>query len=130
MVEKKNKNKDKQLLLRLSSSDLDYIKNKAKKMNLTTSEFMRRIAKYGVCYRINFSEANNILYELNKIGTNINQIARGLNTAIITNKNVNSEDLKEVLDLYYHDLRALQLTCEEYFANNSIKQLEKLSIDE
>lgn len=91
---------------------------------------IRRLAKYGVCYKVDFNVGTNILYELGKIGNNINQIARGLNTSIIKNEQVDGSSIKQSLDLYYKDLHALQKTCEEYFADNSIKQLEKIKIED
>ena len=124
-----NLRKNKQILVRLSQKELELLKRKAKAVDLSNSVFIRRSFKYGVCYRINFESANNILYELSKIGTNINQITRGINTAIIVGEKIEIEHLKETLDLYYKSLKALQITCEQYFENNSIKHLEKITIE-
>ncbi len=128
--QKTKKNKDGRLEIRLSHDDLEMIKSKAAKMSLTSSEMIRRLAKYGVCYKVDFNVGTNILYELGKIGNNINQIARGLNTSIIKNEQLDGSSIKQSLDLYYKDLHALQKTCEEYFADNSIKQLEKIKIED
>ena len=126
----KKNTKDQRLEIRLSAYDLEKLKRKASAMDLSNSELIRRLVKYGVCYKIDFNSIDEILYQLSKIGTNINQITRGINTAVIKGEEIDADQMMETLNNYYNSLKALQLTCEQYFKDNSIKQLKKITIDD
>ena len=90
----KNKiNRDQRIAIRLTEKELNIIKKKAEKMSITSSEMIRRLAQYGVCYKIEFDAAEDILYELGRIGNNLNQITRGLNTNIIKGEEFELKDL-------------------------------------
>ena len=117
-------------MLRLTEKELNIIKKKAEKMSITSSEMIRRLAQYGVCYKIEFDAAEDILYELGRIGNNLNQITRGLNTNIIKGEEFDLKDLKRNIDTIRNDLKILQETVNQYYKDNNIKKLEQIKIEE
>ena len=110
--------------------ELNIIKKKAEKMSITSSEMIRRLAQYGDCYKIEFDAAEDILYELGRIGNNLNQITRGLNTNIIKGEEIELKDLKRNIDTIRNDLKILQETVNQYYKDNNIKKLEQIKIEE
>lgn len=94
----KKNTKDQRLEIRLSAYDLEKLKRKASAMDLSNSELIRRLVKYGVCYKIDFNSIDDILYQLSKIGTNINQITRGINTAVIKGEEIDADQMMETLN--------------------------------
>lgn len=127
----KNKiNRDQRIAIRLTEKELNIIKKKAEKMSITSSEMIRRLAQYGVCYKIEFEAAEDILYELGRIGNNLNQITRGLNTNIIKGEEFELKDLKRNIDTIRNDLKILQETVNQYYKDNNIKKLEQIKIEE
>lgn len=127
----KNKiNRDQRIAIRLTEKELNIIKKKAEKMSITSSETIRRLAQYGVCYKIEFDAAEDILYELGRIGNNLNQITRGLNTNIIKGEEFELKDLKRNIDTIRNDLKILQETVNQYYKDNNIKKLEQIKIEE
>lgn len=80
------KNKNKQLNIRVSEQALNKIKDNAQKLEMSQTEYFEMIAINGI---IELAEINNeefkksidkILSALDKIGINMNQIARKLNS--------------------------------------------------
>lgn len=80
------KNKNKQLNIRVSEQALNKIKDNAQKLEMSQTEYFEMIAINGI---IELAEVNNeefkksidkILSALDKIGINMNQIARKLNS--------------------------------------------------
>ena len=112
----KNKiNRDQRIAIRLTEKELNIIKKKAEKMSITSSEF---------------DAAEDILYELGRIGNNLNQITRGLNTNIIKGEEFELKDLKRNIDTIRNDLKILQETVNQYYKDNNIKKLEQIKIEE
>ena len=76
--------KDKMCRFRLSPDLDDLLKLKSEKANLNASEFLRR----SICFTRIIIEANNkkdlkeLIWNINKIGTNINQLSHSLNYSI------------------------------------------------
>lgn len=62
--------------LRISQEDKEKIKKRADSLGLTLSDFIRQSALYATVVQYKVLELNNLVYEINKIGTNINQIAK------------------------------------------------------
>ena len=84
---KKTKNKTKRLDTRVDDEEYNLIQTKATQAGITVSEFIRRAAINRQLPTFSFNkEIYQILIEikteLNRIGTNINQIARACNTSI------------------------------------------------
>jgi len=66
--------------LRLTESEFEQIKSEAEKLGYTTSDFIRSILlKKNRCLK-NKKDTKKILFELNRIGNNLNQIAKYVNT--------------------------------------------------
>jgi len=66
--------------LRLSENEFEQIKSEAEKLGYTKSDFIRSILfKKNRCLK-NKKNTKKILFELNRIGNNLNQIAKYVNT--------------------------------------------------
>ena len=79
-------NKDKNLNIRISTKDLDYIKQRSKKANLTITGYVTKCALNKKIYV--YDGYKDFLTELRKIGANVNQIARACNSGKISNPNL------------------------------------------
>ena len=66
---------------RIGNDDLEKIKQRAESINLSTSEFIRQAALNGFIVQYNTVELNRLIWEVNKIGVNINQIVKICNEA-------------------------------------------------
>lgn len=65
--------------VRFSPEDIAEIERKAEQMQMSTSKYIRTMAIDGQAYKLEVPEYRDIMIELIRIGTNINQIARRLN---------------------------------------------------
>ena len=73
----KNANKDTRLIFRLSPYDRASVISKARRAKISVSDFCRKaVTEADVKY---IEGLPKLIYELNKIGTNLNQIAVGSN---------------------------------------------------
>jgi len=71
------------ITVRLTSEELELFREKAKKKNMTISDLVRTSVlseKHARRKSFECEYVKKIYYELNKIGTNINQIAKRCNT--------------------------------------------------
>ena len=73
------------IYIRLNDAEKVDIKNKADLSDMSVSEYIRQAAitasvKVNIEYRPNNQQLGELIYELHKIGTNINQIAHKLNS--------------------------------------------------
>lgn len=71
-----NLNKDQRIVVRVSKREKVYLQSKADYCGLSLSEFLRKIAITGVVIKRDTSQTVKILNELQRIGNNINQIAK------------------------------------------------------
>ena len=76
---KKDRIRERQLNIRLTDSEYDNIKAKAEYCGLTISDFLRKQIRDGVIIKYDRFDIKELSNELNKIGVNINQIARHIN---------------------------------------------------
>lgn len=77
-MEKRYRNET--IFVRSTSSEKNAIKERMKMSGYTDmSSFMRDIALKGYIININTKELRDVIYELHKIGVNINQIAHHVN---------------------------------------------------
>lgn len=60
-------------------NDWKVIEARAKKVKLNVTKYIRKIALNGSINIYNFKDAHSIIYEINKIGVNVNQIAKKVN---------------------------------------------------
>lgn len=105
MENKKNKGRCKQINVRLFGEEWNILETKAKLSDKTKSEFIRDLIVLSeVKERTILKDENfrKMLYELNRIGNNINQIAYNSNLKKSTGK----EEIKELQEKYY-DLLSL-----------------------
>ena len=73
--------KTNKVTIRFADDELSNIKFKAQKYNITISEYIRRVAIDNYLDDILKKDYYQVkLYQINKIGNNLNQIAHNLNT--------------------------------------------------
>lgn len=108
--------KDKYLKIRISSEERDRIHEISSVLGYkSTSKYMLEMAKNPVVFIEQIDQFQEMNTHVSRIGTNINQIARKVNT----NEYVMQQDLKEVLE-NQRQLRAyLKLIKEFYFFEKS-----------
>jgi len=99
-----NKTKNSYLNIRLTKDEKEEITNKFKQVDLSLSEYMRSIL---LSYKPKIKKAkkadSNLLYELNKIGVNLNQIAREKNK-----NNIEHAELLIALDQIYSEVKKIR----------------------
>lgn len=79
-------NKDKNLNIRISTKDLNYIKERSKKANLTITGYVTKCALNKKIYV--YDGYKDFISEIRKIGITINQIAKACNSGTNTNPNL------------------------------------------
>lgn len=74
-----NRLRDKQIRVFLTKTEHQIAKDKAKYSGLSMSEFVRNLITDGAIIHYEMQGVSDVLKEINKIGTNINQVARKVN---------------------------------------------------
>ena len=91
-----NRERQNRLTLRLNDDELYILEQKFKVSNMKDkSTFLRHLILYGYVYDVDYSELREYNSTLAKIGNNLNQIAKRMNTT----GNVYKADVKEVKEL-------------------------------
>ena len=72
--------RNRRIALRISNENFEIINHKAKLCHMTMSEYMRKSALEKIIVIKNIDQFKELIFEINKIGTNINQIAKIANT--------------------------------------------------
>lgn len=101
MAETKKRFRSKQLLIRLFDEEMNILKAKSESQGISMSDYVREVILYGevkttkqnILSDENFSK---LLYELNRIGNNINQIAYNSNLK----KSTGREEIMELSEKY------------------------------
>lgn len=75
----KDRIRKRQLNIRLTETEYENIKAKAEYCNLSMSEYLRKQIMDGVIIKYDRVDMKTLANELNKIGVNINQIAKHIN---------------------------------------------------
>lgn len=88
--------------IRVLPEEKKLLEEKSKFCNLSKTEYLRKVIRENVIIIENNQEKKKYLYELNKIGVNINQIARVVNE----NGNIDDEDMQKVLE-YMKDIKKI-----------------------
>lgn len=78
--------------------DWEIIEEKANKCNLDTTKYIRKIALEGNVIIYDLKDASNLVYEINKIGVNINQLAKKAN---------------EIKSIFEHDIKSMKREYDE-----------------
>ncbi len=103
-MSKKMTNKMNTISLRIDDDMLNLLKEKANKINMSVSNYLRKSIEWKPVKEDNSNNdlfrLNHIKKEINSIGININQIAKNLN---IANKNniLNNEDYNLLINQLY-----------------------------
>lgn len=93
-----NRLRKNRLTIRLSDEELEVMKLKCEELSLSQSEYFRQIILFGQIVeskkldKIEIDKIQNLMYELNRIGNNINQIAFKVNAK----NDILSNDILEV----------------------------------
>ncbi|AQY51622.1 mobilization protein [Listeria weihenstephanensis FSL R9-0317] len=91
-----NRNRNIDLKFRVNEEEKTFIEMKMKEAGITNREaYLRKMAIDGAIIVSNYDETKKLTMELNKIGTNINQIARVAN---IDNK-ISNENVKKIEEM-------------------------------
>lgn len=77
--DRKFRAREKEIRVKLTEAELQYTKDKANSCGLTMSEYIRQIIFKGLVIKLETFDIKGLSVELNRIGTNINQIARHVN---------------------------------------------------
>lgn len=78
----KNRYRSKKISIWLSDDELELFEKKISEIGISKSDYIRNCILYGsTIKKTNFSDdkADRIVYEMNRIGNNVNQIARYVN---------------------------------------------------
>lgn len=99
------RNKGKPKVLYFSETEWDIIQEKSNIAKMNTSNYIKRMALNGYIIEYNLDKINDLIYEINKIGININQLAKKANEIDnIYKKDV--EELQERMDEIWHMLKS------------------------
>ncbi len=88
----------------VTEKEEEFIRDKAKYLDMTISRYLRTCAMETVIIKKDFNE---VFYNLNKIGTNINQIAKKVNTSgVITERDFDElkAEMNSMFELYYNKI--------------------------
>lgn len=87
--------RDKQMNIRVTEYERQLIQDRVEKSGATSlTEYLLDTALDGYIISVDYSDIKELAYEINKIGTNINQIAHRVNS----NDAVSQRDIKELQD--------------------------------
>lgn len=87
--------RNQRLYVMVTEEEKEAVKQKMNKPGMTNlGEFVRLALTVNPIVSVDMKGLNRLLYELNKIGTNINQIAKVANTS----KNIYQSDIDEIKD--------------------------------
>ena len=139
-MNQKKRNRGKQLNIRLNDSEIAYIKEKADYSGKNLSEFCRQTLINGLVLKTNTELVKEVLVQLTRIGTNINQIAKAINLykseVTIEDYNKIREQVEEmqyfIIEKVYHatyELSARLKENEEEFSNLYIEDLDDFEFD-
>ncbi|MCD8090186.1 MAG: MobC family plasmid mobilization relaxosome protein [Clostridiales bacterium] len=85
--------RNERLYVMVTKEEKEAIKQKMSKLGMTNlGDFVRLCLTVNPIVHIDVSKINELIYEINKIGVNINQIAKAANTS----KNVYQSDIEDV----------------------------------
>lgn len=89
--------KEKQINIRVNQIEFDELENKSKELKITKSEFILKLIFDTKIKKDNSKDSLKYLNAINKIGNNINQIARLLNSKNLKNE-LKDDDYSNLLD--------------------------------
>ncbi|MBM5604534.1 plasmid mobilization relaxosome protein MobC [Listeria seeligeri] len=91
-----NRNRNIDLKFRVNEEEKAFIEMKMKEVGITNREaYLRKMAIDGAIIVSNYDETKKLIMELNKIGININQIARVANT----DNKISKENIQKIEEM-------------------------------
>lgn len=114
-MEKQNRKRKVQLNFRVTENEINYIKEKAAYSELSVSEYCRKAIAECVIVKREMSDVIKVLQELNRIGNNINQIAKAIHMQgdVVTIEDYN-EVRKQVEEMRYLIIEKIYDSAFEY----------------
>lgn len=101
----KKRRRDKQINFRVTSTEKAMIKDRIEKSGcIDDGEYLRQMALNGYILSLDNSDLKQLLFEINKIGTNINQIAHKVNS-VNEIYQTDMDEIKERMDQIWRLLR-------------------------
>lgn len=97
--------RDKEIKIMCTAAEKEKIEQNAKDNGMDMSRYLRTMGLEGCIINIDFTELKNLIYEVNKIGNNINQIAYHVNRDHIVYRS-DIEELKLQINTLWSLLRA------------------------
>lgn len=114
--DRKFRAREKEIRIKVTEAELQYAKDKASSCGLCMSEFIRKMITDGFVIKLETFDIQELSYELNKIGTNINQIAKHVNEkgGEYDRQDMNSliEEFKEMQAVIYAKVLGMDLGME------------------
>lgn len=75
----KDRKRNREIRIKVTDNELQFAKEKAEYLNMTMSDMIRNFVKEGVILKYEPFDIKELSNEINKIGVNINQIAKCVN---------------------------------------------------
>lgn len=99
----KKRFRDKEVKFFVTENELEMIDQKAAVAELDRSKYLRKMAIEGYIIKRDFSQVEQLVYEINRIGNNINQVARHANEMEHVTKD-EIKGLRKQLDTVYKQI--------------------------
>lgn len=99
-----NRRRDLQINFRVTLAERQMIKDRIMKSGTEDGEYLRRMAIDGYIFHLDNSDLKQLIYEINKIGININQIAHKINKENEVYQ-TDMDEIKEKMDQVWRLLR-------------------------
>lgn len=87
-------NRGKRKEIAFKEDEWKIVEEKAKELNIDTTKYIKRMAVNGYIITYNLDKINDLIYEVNKIGININQVAKKANEI----DNIYKKDIDELMN--------------------------------
>ena len=112
-MEKQNRARNKQLIIRVTDEEYEFIKDKMKQLGTKNfNAFSRKMLIDGKAINVNLTEFHTLANEVNKIGVNVNQIVKLCNeTHSVSDDKIHKlqQEVHEVWQLLKSSLSTLRL---------------------
>lgn len=97
--------RDKEVKLRCTEVEKLEIERLASENNMSVNTYLCKMALEGCIIKVDFTELRNLIYEVNRIGNNVNQIAHHVNTDHVVYQS-DIEAVKHQIDTLWSLIRA------------------------
>lgn len=106
MAKEKYRLRDRQLNIRVTDYEYALIQKRMEEAgSASMTEYMIDVATNGYLINVDYSEVRQLAYEINKIGTNINQITHKINSENVIYKE-EIEEIQEDIGMIWKMIRA------------------------